>query len=171
MKLPPVTIVAAMTPNRVIGDNGAMPWRIPSDMRHFRRLTMHPHSAVVMGPKTYRSIGRPLPGRLNIVLTTKASWEAPGVQVAHTPREALELAAIGDQREFYAIGGMTIYETFIPLAEQMFITHVWSEARGDTFFPHFNESEWYEVLQRNKWRHRAGDPVPTRLVHYKRIVR
>lgn len=169
MRLPPVTIVAAMTPNRVIGKNGTMPWRIPSDMKHFRRVTTP--GAVVMGPKTYASIGRPLPGRFNIVLTTKHDWEAPGVHVAHTPREALELAYINKQYELYAIGGMTIYETFIPLAEQMFLTLVWSDAQGDTFFPHFNESEWYETRQKNKWRHLAGDPFPTKLVHYRRVVR
>ena len=169
MKLAPVTIVAAMTLNRVIGNQGTMPWSIPSDMKRFKKLTTP--GAVVMGPKTYASIGRPLPNRFNIVLTTKHNWEAPGIYVAHTPREAREIAAINNQPEFYAIGGMTIYETFIPLAEQMFITHINTEMEGDTFFPHFNESEWNKTRWKNTWRHEEGDPLPTMLEHYRRVVR
>lgn len=168
MKLPPITIVAAMTPDRVIGNQGTMPWKVPSDLKRFKKLTTP--GAVVMGPKTFASIGRPLPGRFNIVLTTKRHWEHPGVCVAHSAREALELAAINQQHEFYAIGGMTIYETFIPLAEQMFITLIQTEAEGDTHFPHYNESEWYGVRQGPAWIHEPGDPVPTMLMIHKRIV-
>lgn len=168
MKLPPVTIVAAMTPDRVIGNKGALPWKVPSDLKRFKKLTTP--GAIVMGPKTFASIGRALPGRLNIVLTTKRRWEHPGVHVAHSAREALELAAINGQCEFYAIGGTSVFETFIPLAEQMFLTFIDAKVEGDTHFPRYDEREWYSVYQNPEWRHEEGDPVRVKLMNYKRIV-
>lgn len=172
MKLPPVTIVAAMTPDRVIGNKGALPWHVPSDLRRFRKLTTP--GAVVMGPKTFASIiahiGKPLPGRFNIVLTTNRHWEYPEVCVAHSAREALEKAAVNQQHEFYAIGGTSVFETFIPLAEQMFITLIDAKVEGDTYFPHYNGSEWYSVYQNPPWRHEEGDPFPVKLMNYKRVV-
>jgi dihydrofolate reductase len=173
MKLPPVTIVAAMTPDRVIGNKGTLPWHVPSDLRRFKKLTTP--GAVVMGPKTFASIlasiRKPLPGRFNIVLTTNRKWEYPGVCVAHSAREALELAAINQQYEFYAIGGTSVFETFIPLAEQMFLTLIQSSVEGDTHFPHYNESEWYNVYQDPEWRLEEGDPVPVKLMNYKRVMK
>lgn len=170
MKLPPITIVAAMTPNRVIGHKGAMPWRVPSDLKRFKKITTP--GAVVMGPKTFASIGRPLSGRFNIVLTTKRDWEHEGVYVAHSARQALEVAAVNNQHELYAIGGTSVYETFIPLAEQMLITYIQSDVEGDAYFPHYNESEWYSTWVKSpKWRLETGDQFPTRLEHYRRVVR
>jgi dihydrofolate reductase len=157
-----------MTPDRVIGKNGTLPWKVPSDLKRFKKLTTP--GAVVMGPKTFASIGRPLPGRLNILLTTKRELEHDGVQIVHSAREALELAAIKGQNELYAIGGTSVYETFIPLAQQMFITLIRAEVEGDAHFPHYNESEWYSVYPNPQWVHEEGDPVPVMLMNYKRIV-
>ena len=172
MKLPPVTIVAAMTPKRVIGNNGRMPWEIPSDLKRFKKLTTP--GAVVMGPKTFASLPlkhRPLPGRFNIVITTNRKWEHPGVFTAHSAREALELAAVHGHHELYAIGGTSVYETFIPLAEQMFVTLIQTDAEGDTYFPHYYDSDWYSTRHNPTWKLEPGDPVPPMLMHYRRVAR
>ncbi|MDB5225601.1 MAG: dhfrIII [Candidatus Adlerbacteria bacterium] len=169
MKLPSIIIVAAMTPKRVIGNNGTMPWKVLSDLKRFKKITTP--GAVVMGPKTFSSIGRPLPGRFNIVITTNRKWEHPGVFTAHSAREALELAAVHGQHELYAIGGTSVYETFIPLAEQMFITLIQTDVEGDTHFPHYYDSDWYGTRHNPDWKLEPGDPVPTKLMHYRRIVR
>jgi dihydrofolate reductase len=170
MKLPAVSIIGAMTLKGVIGNKGAMPWRIKRDMERFKTLTAN--SAVVMGPKTYESIGRPLPGRLNIIITTNRTYEAPpGVLVAHDPRQALELAAIRGYAEFFAIGGATVYTSFLslPQTEHLFITYIRSNMRGDTHFPHWNKSEWRKVWREEKWVKGEGDDFPTQFAEFRRV--
>lgn len=172
MKFPEVSMICAMTPRGVIGNNGAMPWHIPRDLRYFKKRTRQ--SAVVMGPKTLASISKPLKDRLNIVLTSNRSFKAEGTVVAHDTRQALELAAIDGYPEFFVIGGAMVYTSFLPLAQQIFITYVWSEVEGDTHFPHWNEDEWRLSNQdfgdkKWKWRICPGDDFPTRFAHYRRI--
>ncbi|ABB33165.1 Dihydrofolate reductase [Geobacter metallireducens RCH3] len=126
-----VTIIAAMAGNRVIGKEGAMPWHLPDDLARFKAITMgHP---VVMGRKTFESIGRPLPGRLNIVLTRQAGYAPSGVTVARTLAEALILA--GTAGEVFICGGGEVYREALPLADRIHLTVIHRAYGGDTTFP------------------------------------
>lgn len=128
-----LTAVVAMTPGRVIGRDGDLPWKLPEDLAFFKRTTSgHP---IVMGRKTYESIGRPLPKRRNIVLTRDKNWSAAGVEVIHRPDELAELPGI-DGRVF-VIGGSEIYAAFLPDLEDLLVSHVFENHPGDTWFPEF----------------------------------
>lgn len=128
-----LTAVVAMTPERVIGRDGGLPWNLPEDLAFFKRTTSgHP---IVMGRKTFESIGRPLPKRRNIVLTRDESWSAEGVEVIHRPGELVELPGI-DGRVFI-IGGSEIYAAFLPGLEDLLVSHVFGNHPGDTWFPEF----------------------------------
>ncbi|WP_246560649.1 dihydrofolate reductase [Geobacter grbiciae] len=126
-----VTIIAAMAGNRVIGKEGAMPWHLPDDLARFKAITMgHP---VIMGRRTFDSIGRPLPGRLNIVLTRQAGYAPSGVAVARTLAEALALA--GPVEEVFICGGGQVYREALPLADRIHLTVIHYAYGGDTTFP------------------------------------
>ena len=128
-----LTAIVAMTDSRVIGRDGALPWHLPEDLAFFKRTTIdHP---VVMGRKTYESIGRPLPKRRNIVLTRDATWSAPGVDVIHEPAELKSLPGL-DGRVFI-IGGSEIYAAFLPETSELLVSHVFDDHEGDTRFPEF----------------------------------
>jgi len=128
-----LTAVVAMTPARVIGRDGTLPWHLPEDLAFFKRITTgHP---IVMGRKTYESIGRPLPKRRNIVLTRDANWAATGIEVIHGP-EALENLP-GLEGEVFIIGGAEIYAAFMARLDTLLISHVNEEHAGDTYFPEF----------------------------------
>ena len=139
-------LVAAVADNGVIGREGGMPWHLPEDLRHFKETTMgHP---VVMGRRTYESIAAqldgPLPGRTSVVLT-RGDLDAPEkVVVARGVEEALDAASQVDEVAF-VIGGATVYEQFLELADRMILTEIHDEFEGDTYFPEFDESEWREV--------------------------
>lgn len=136
--------IVAMTPDRVIGRNGTLPWHLPEDLAFFKRTTSgHP---IVMGRKTYESIGRPLPKRRNIVLTRDGAWSAPGVEVIHTPEQ---LDGLHDLPPcVFIIGGAEIYAAFLPRLDALLVSHVRERHEGDTRFPEF-ESEFprSEVLE------------------------
>ena len=128
-----VSLVVAMTPDRVIGRDGRLPWRLPADLRHFRRLTMgHP---IIMGRKTFTSIGRPLPGRDNIVLSRQPDFAAPGCRVVHTVAAALAAAQAHPTDEAFVIGGGAVYALFLPMATRIHATIVRAVVAGDTHFP------------------------------------
>ena len=128
-----LTAIVAMTASRVIGRAGTLPWHLPEDLAFFKRTTTgHP---VVMGRKTYESIGRPLPRRRNIVLTRDPSWSAPGVEVIHHPAELKSLPGL-DGRVFI-IGGSEIYAAFLPETDELWVSHVSASHEGDTRFPEF----------------------------------
>jgi len=130
-----------MARNRVIGRNNALPWRLPADLAHFKRVTMgHP---VVMGRRTYESIGKALPGRKNIVVTRNRDFRAPGCTVVASLDEAWKAA--GDADEVCVIGGTTLFEETLPLADAIHLTEVEADVEGDTFFPEFDRSEWRET--------------------------
>ena len=130
-----------MARNRVIGRNNALPWRLPADLAHFKRVTMgHP---VVMGRRTYESIGKALPGRKNIVVTRNRDFRAPGCTVVASLDEAWKAA--GDADEVCVIGGTTLFEETLPLADAIHLTEVEADVEGDTFFPAFDRSEWRET--------------------------
>jgi dihydrofolate reductase len=125
-----LTAVVAVTPGGVIGLDGDMPWRLRSDLRRFKKLTMG--GVLIMGRRTYDSIGRPLPGRRTIVVTRNADWSAEGVDSAASPAAALELAG---ESPTYVVGGAQIYQAMLPHCQQIFLTTVWSNVRGDTSLP------------------------------------
>lgn len=129
-----------MARNRVIGRNNQLPWHLPAELAHFKRVTMgHP---VVMGRRTYESIGKPLPGRLNIVVTRNRDFRAPGCTVVASLDAAWKAA--GDAKEVCVIGGTSLFAATLPVADRIHLTEVESEVPGDTYFPEFDRSEWVE---------------------------
>jgi dihydrofolate reductase len=140
----PVTIVAAVARNGVIGADGGLPWRLPDDMRRFKELTVG--HVLVMGRKTYESIGHPLPGRTTVVVTSAAGPQAGSEVVLTAPavREAVELARSVDD-EVFVVGGERVYADALPLADRLELTLVDAEPEGDARFPPVDWSEWLEV--------------------------
>ncbi len=133
-----VSLIAAVSANLVIGFRGRLPWRLPDDLARFKRLTLgHP---VVMGRKTMESLGRPLAGRRNIVLSRDPAAHFPGYETAHSPQQALDLA--GDEEELFVIGGAAVYALFLPIARRMYLTHVEGDWQGDAFFPAVRWEDW-----------------------------
>ena len=133
-----ISLVVAAANNDVIGSDGDLPWHLPDDLRNFKRITMG--KPIVMGRKTHESIGRPIPGRRNIILTRDASYEADGCDVAHSAAQALELA--GGAEEIMVIGGGEIYRLFLPVADRIYLTRVDADSDGDTIFPAPDAAEW-----------------------------
>ncbi len=140
-----VSLIAAVAKNRVIGRSGKIPWRLPADMAYFKRVTMG--RALIMGRKTLEAIGRPLPGRTNIVLTRNAAYARPGVIVARSAGEALEKAraADGADAEVFVIGGAEVYALFFDSADRLYITEIDAEFQGDELFPEIDECEWRRI--------------------------
>jgi len=141
-----ISIIAAMAKNRVIGSEGEIPWNIPEDLKRFRELTMgHP---VIMGRKTFEQIGRPLPGRLNIVLTRRTGYRATGCLVLHSLADALDACAGAD--EAFICGGGEIYRQTIAMADRIYLTVIDLEPEGDVLFPaipaDFTEKERIEGI-------------------------
>jgi len=139
----PVALIVAQSLNRVIGKDNQLPWRIPGDLQHFKDVTMG--KPIVMGRKTYDSIGRPLPGRTNIVVTRQSDWCAEGVCVVNTLAEAIDLAAAEKPSEVMVIGGAQIYELMLPVADRIYLTQVDEVIEGDAFFPELPAEQWREV--------------------------
>lgn len=136
-----ISLIAAMGRDRVIGAHNTLPWRLPADMRHFRRVTMG--KAVLMGRKTFESLGKPLAGRANIIITRDPAYAAPGCRVVHSVAEAL--AAAGANAEIMVLGGADIFVQFLPFAARMYLTYVHGDFDGDAFFPAFDTSAWVET--------------------------
>ena len=144
------SLVVAMARNRVIGRDNRLPWRLPADLAYFKQVTTgHP---VVMGRRTYESIGRPLPGRQNIVVTRNRAFSAPGCTVVGSLDEAWKAA--GDADEVSVIGGTTLFAETLPIADRIHLTEVEAAVPGDTFFPEFDRSQWNE---REVARHAADE--------------
>lgn len=138
-----ITLIAAMTADRVIGISGKMPWHLPSELQHFKQATMH--KSIVMGRKTWESIGRPLPGRQNIVVSGSAGLRIEGCEVAHSLEDAL---ARSNSDEVMIIGGGDLYRQALPIANRMILTFVEGEVEGDTFFPAWDPEDWGLVTKR-----------------------
>jgi len=139
--LPRLSIIAAVARNGVIGRDGTLPWHLPADLQRFRSLTMGHH--IIMGRKTYESIGRPLPGRTSIIVSRNLQFAAAGCHSVRSLAQALELAH-GDGEPF-VIGGAALYRDALPLAQRLYLTEVAAEIAGDTYFPALERSHWREV--------------------------
>ncbi|MDZ5473136.1 dihydrofolate reductase [Bacillus sp. 31A1R] len=137
-----VSIIVAMDVNRVIGKDNNLPWRLPSELQYVKKTTMG-HS-IIMGRKNYESIGRPLPGRRNIVLTRERAFQAEGCEIAHSKEEVFKLCE--GEEEIFIFGGEQIYKLFLPQTEKLYITKIHHEFEGDTFFPEIDYNEWKEVF-------------------------
>ena len=142
----PVTLVVAVAQNGVIGNRGALPWRIPEDLKRFKALTMG--KPLIMGRKTWDSLPKkPLPGRSNIVVTRDAAFRAPGASVAHSFDSALAEAEKENPIEIMVIGGEAIFAAALPLAHRIHLTEIMSASEGDAFMPPIEKSQWRETAR------------------------
>jgi len=161
MSRPQLTLVAAMAARRVIGIDNRLPWHLPEDLRHFKAVTLG--KPVVMGRKTYESIGRPLPGRRNIVVTRQLDWQAAGVECAHSIEQALALAGAVD--EVCLIGGAELYAVALSLADCLKLTEIDLEIAGDAYFPEFLSMGWREMSRES---HASAEGLRYAFVEYRR---
>lgn len=136
-----ISLIAAMDRNRLIGNKNQLPWHLPADFAHFKSVTMG--KPVVMGRKTFESIGKPLPGRTNIVLSRNPDTKIEGVVCVSSFEEAV--AAVPDAEEIMVIGGSSIYKMLLPKVDRMYLTYVEGEFSGDAWFPQFDKSQWREI--------------------------
>jgi dihydrofolate reductase len=138
---PRISLIVAMARNRVIGANNQIPWRVPGEQKLFKQITMGHH--IVMGRKTYESIGRLLPGRTTVIVTRQRGFAVPGAVVAHSLRDAINAAARDD--EIFVIGGAQLFQEALPLAERIHLSLIDAEPEGDVRMPEFDRAQWREI--------------------------
>ena len=143
------SMIVAMAENRAIGINNKLPWYLPNDLKYFKQVTMG--KPILMGRKTFESIGKPLPGRTNIVMTRNENWSAEGVKVVHSLDQAFDMGEsvceIDGQSEVMIIGGDQIYQMSLPEIDRIYLTKVHAELKGDAFFPEVDWREWKELAR------------------------
>ena len=142
-----VAMVMAMDKNQLIGKDNAMPWHIPGEQAYFKEITMG--KPIIMGRKTYDSIGRALPGRRNVVITRNTDWSATGVDVVHSVTAAIELAKSDNTDEVMVIGGAGICDAAMPLTQRLYLTVIDAEYEGDTWLSSYVSNEWQEVSRKH----------------------
>ncbi len=135
-----ISLIAAVSENNVIGKDNKLPWYLPTDMKYFRNITWA--MPVVMGRKSFESLGKPLQGRTNIVITRNKNWKAEGVRVVQGIDQAIIIATQLDAKEIYIIGGAEIFQAAMPSADKIYLTLVHENFEGDTFFPEIEQEEW-----------------------------
>jgi len=142
-----ISLICAMSENRVIGRNNSLPWHLSEDLKYFRRTTMG--NSIIMGRNTWESIGRTLPGRTNIVISRNPDYEAQGAKLVSSLEDAIKLAqsisVIDGSGEAFIIGGASLYQSALPLANRFHLTRVHAEVDGDTYLADFDESQWQEI--------------------------
>jgi dihydrofolate reductase len=143
-----ISILVAVARNGVIGNKGKLPWHLPADLKHFKKLTMGHH--IIMGRKTYESIDRLLPGRTTVIVTRQPDYKVSGSIIAHSLDEAI--AACKGDNEVFVIGGEEIFRQALPLADRIYATEIHADFEGDVFFPQWNRNEWRET---ERTQHRA----------------
>lgn len=156
-----LSIIVAMALNRVIGVDNKLPWHIPGDLKYFKGLTMGHH--IIMGRKTYESIGRPLPGRTTVIVSRDPGYAQDGCLIAHSLDEAIQLAE-GDDQVFF-VGGGSLYEQALPRVGRLYITEIQADYDGDAHFPEFDRAIWREV---SRDRRRSEDGLEFDYVVYER---
>ena len=163
MNKPRLSLIAALAKNRVIGIENRLPWKLPEDLAHFKALTLgHP---ILMGRKTFESLGRPLPGRRNIVITRNADYHPAGCETAPSIPAAIDLCA--EAEEIFFIGGAELYKQVLPMVDRMYLTEVQLEVRGDAWFPEFDRNAFSEFNRENHVGEK-GDALHFDLVVYQR---
>ena len=158
-----LSLIVAMAQNRTIGVNNTLPWQCPEDLKHFKALTMGHH--LIMGRKTFDSIGKPLPGRTTVVVTRDRNLKLEGCLVAHSLPDAI--AACGDDPEIFIVGGADIYAQSLHLANTLYITEIQQEVAGDAHFPPFDHDTWQEI-SREMRSQTAPQPLDYHFVSYLR---
>ncbi|MCX4044266.1 type 3 dihydrofolate reductase [Aeromonas veronii] len=138
-----ISMIAAMAHDRVIGLDNQMPWHLPADLAHFKRVTLG--KPVLMGRKTFESIGRPLPGRRNLVISRNPDYQAEGIEVVGSVEAALALLAGSSVEELMVIGGGHLYAEMLPSADCLYLTHIDLAVEGDTRFPAFDDGQWQRI--------------------------
>ena len=136
-----ISIIAALSHNRVIGKNNKLPWNLPADLQRFKELTLG--KPIIIGQRTFESIGKPLPERTNIVLSQDPNFNPPGCIVVRSIEEALK--AVLSFREVMICGGASVYKQFLPLADKMYLTLIEGDFEGDAYFPEFDWADWQEI--------------------------
>ena len=159
-----LSLIAAASENNVIGRDGELPWNLPDDLQHFKEITSG--SPVIMGRKTFESIGRALPNRRNIVITRGNTYEAENCEIAHSIDDALSI--ISDEEEVFVIGGGEIYRQALLQADRIYLTRVHDVVDGDAFFPEMDEDEWEEVSREEHTKDEKNNHDYTFLV-YERV--
>ncbi|NQW02108.1 MAG: dihydrofolate reductase [Rhodospirillales bacterium] len=156
-----VSLIVAMTENRIIGREGGMPWHIPEDLKYFKRVTMG--APIIMGRKTFDSIGRALPGRANIVITRDPDYAPAGIDVVHSLEAAITKAsaqaAAAGKDEIFVIGGAQIYELALPRADRLYMTEIHQTLAGDAAFPAINGADWTESGRERHAPEQPGGPA------------
>ncbi|MCB1774053.1 MAG: dihydrofolate reductase [Gammaproteobacteria bacterium] len=138
--VPNLALIAALSDNGVIGRDNALPWRMPADLAHFKRLTLD--KPIIMGRKTWESLPGLLPRRRHIVVTRNPGYVADGAEIAHSPEQAIALA--GQEGEIMLVGGAGLYARMLPMVARMYLTYIHTEVPGDAWFPAFDRREWRE---------------------------
>lgn len=161
-----ISLIAAMGKNKSIGIDGDMPWHLPRDLSHFKKLTTG--HTIVMGRKTYESIGKPLPKRKNVVLTRKQEGFSNEVQLIHHFHEVLNWNEKNPEKEIFVIGGGNVYKQALPFADRLYITKIDEVFAGDTFFPEFSTDEW-KLQKKVKGKKDEKNPYDYYFLRYDRI--
>jgi len=156
-----ISIISAMACNRVIGIENRLPWHLPEDLRHFKALTLGHH--IIMGRKTFESIGRPLPGRTTVIVSRDPGYRMAGCLTANSVQEAI--AACGDDPEIFFVGGADLYAQALPLADRLYLTEIQADFEGDARFPDFDRALWREAARE---RHRSEAGLDYHFVTYER---
>ena len=158
-----ISLIVAFDENRLIGNNNALPWHLPADLKHFKNITMGHH--MIMGRKTFDSIGKPLPGRVSIIITRQKNYTIEGCVVVNTLEEALQKSE--GQSEVFIIGGAQIFDCTLPMASDLYITQIHHAFKGDTYFPEIPAKDWIEISREN---HIADEKNewPYSFIHYQK---
>ena len=138
-----ISIISAIAKNGAIGKKNSLPWYLPADLKHFKETTTG--KTIVMGLNTFKSIGKALPNRKNVVLTTDAQFQFEGITVAHSIEKVLEMTK--NDGEVMICGGASVYKQFLPLAQRLYLTYIHHHVEGDIFFPEFNKEDWKETIR------------------------
>lgn len=160
-----ISMIAAMAHDRVIGQDNRMPWHLPADLAHFKRVTLG--KPVLMGRKTFESIGRPLPGRRNLVISRNPGYQADGIEVVGSVEAALALLTDSEVAELMVIGGGHLYGEMLPQADRLYLTQIDLAVEGDTRFPVFDDGQWH-CVERESYPADEKNPYPYRFETWQR---
>lgn len=160
-----ISLLVAMDQNRLIGRNNQLPWHLPEDLRYFKKTTMG--HTIVMGRKTFESIGKPLPGRENMVMSRNRNFQPEGCVVIHSWEPVMERNSRNPDQEIFVIGGQRLFEQAIAFADRMYITEIDEQFEGDTFFPAFDPSEW-QLISKTKGKKDDQNPYDYSFCVYER---
>ncbi len=159
-----LSLIVAMARNRTIGINNTLPWRCPEDLKHFKALTMGHH--MIMGRKTFDSIGKPLPGRTTVIVTRNAELKVEGCVVAHSLQQAI--SACANDSEIFIVGGAELYTQALPLVDKLYITEIQQDVEGDAHFPEFDQSRW-QLVSKDVRSQETPQPLEFHFASYQRI--